>query len=732
MIEFARQIADKWNISQPLAEMLCEAFRKGASSYYLAEYRPEVCAEISLPCLWEIYDFLASMAELVLKKKRVINALKKAAKLTPAVEKRVHCLSSAFEIDDMLLPLRPNPRSRGQLSIKKGLGPFADLIVRQEEESASLEERAKAYIGKDPSLVSAADVLQGVKDVLAERFAYDDTVRAMAREFVYEDGYFEIVPKNRQDTRFQQYAGKQTPIAKLTKDELLKLFAAEERKEVRLRLCVQLFRITELLRHHFIQNPEFSGFDFLCEVIDDSWQRLLQPIVERDIKLRLRDEAETWAVQQVVPELGKQYGEETDRGAVCVVDASHPRHITFIVVSGHGELMGATSEKKSTDGNIASIERLQQFLLRHRPAGIVINDNEQAQAAEEIMARVVMPDETGKTPPVTRFKAEAGSKSPAEAEWVMKKYGVLLDNDTRMVYGIAIQYLRPLELVPFLGTTYYSVHPLQCVLSSERFVKIINRIVTDEAFRRGVLVKDLGALPSDAGEVIPPVLAQAIRSAEAKEPFTSKNDLLKVTGMTEVLFRNLAGFIVIPQSDDFRDRSLVHPDHYGLLEEAAEQMNISLDSIAADPEILRSFTVDDPVRKMYLEKKLISQVKSGIRLSPAALQKGKRKLKLTELKEGSIVSGKVTNITPFGVFVNINAVCDGLIHISQLADEYVESPEQIVALHDRVDVRILKVDSKKRRVSLSMRGLGNLGKKVPRVKPSQGQLDTLAEHFKNR
>jgi uncharacterized protein len=732
MIEFARQIADKWNISQSLSETLCDAFQKGETPYYLAEYRPDVCAEASLSCLWEIFDFLAAMAELALKKKRVLNALKKAEKLTPAVEKRVNCLTSACEIDDMLLPLRPNPRSRGQLSIKKGLGPLADLVSRQEEGGAPLDECAKAYIGKEPSLLSVADVLQGVKDVLAERLAYDDTVRAMAREFAYEDGYFEVVPKNRQDIRFLQYAGKQTPIAKLTKAEVLKLIAAEDEKAVRLRLGVQLFRITELLRHHFIQNPEFSGFDFLCEVIDDSWQRLLQPIVERDIKLRMREEAEEWAVQQIVPELEKKYREEVDRRAVCVVDASHPRHISFTIVSGHGELLGATLEKKLSDGKIPSFERLQQFFMRHRPAEIVICDNEQAQAAETVMTQVVQPDETGKTPTVTRYKADADSRNPAEAEWVTKKYGVLLDNDTRKVYGIAIQFLKPLELVPFIGTKYYSTHPLQCMLSSDRFLEIISRIVTDDALHRGVLVKDIGELPPDAGKVIPPALAQAIRSAEAKEPFTSKNDLLKVTGMTEVLFRNLAGFIIIPQSDDFRDRSLIHPEHYGWLEEAAEQMNISLDSIAADPEILRSFAVEDPIRKMFLEKKLIGQVKSGIRLSPAAVQKGKRKLKLTELKEGSIISGRVTNITPFGVFVNINAVCDGLIHISQLADDYVESPEQIVALHDRVDVRILKVDPKKRRISLSMKGLGSLGKKVPRVKPSQGQLDILAEHFKNR
>jgi protein Tex len=735
MIEFSRQIADKWNISPSLSETLCDAFQKGDTPYCLAEYRPDVCAETSLSCVWEIFDFLTSMAELVSKKKRVLNALKKAEKLTAAVEKRVNHMTGTCELDDMLLPLRPNPRSRGQLAIKKGLGPLADLIAGQEEGSTPLEELAAPYAGKDPSLASAADVLQGVKDVLAERVAYDDTVRAMAREFAYEEGYFELVPKNRQDPRFLQYAGKQMPVSKLTKDEVLRLLAAEEDKSVRLRLGVQLFRITELLRHHVIQNPESGAFDFLCQVIDDCWQRLIQPIVERDIKLRLREEAENWAIQQLVPELERKYREEDSRGAVCVVDASHPRHVSFIVVSGHGELLGATSEKRLPEGNVVSYERLRQFYLRHRPSEIVICDNEQAPAAETVMAQLMqppLPSGPDTTPTVTRFRADAAMPNPAESEWLTKKYGVLLDNDTRKTYGIALQFLKPLRLIPYIGTRYFPAHPLQAALSPERFVRIVSRIVTDDALHRGLLIKDIGELPPDAGEVISPVLAQAIRSAEAKETFTSKNDLLKVSGMTEVLFRNLSGFIVIPQSEDFRDRSLVHPDHYAWLEEASQQLNVSLDSIAADPELLRSFAVEDPLRKMYIEKKLIGQIKSGLRQSPSAQQKGKRKLKLIELKEGSIISGRVTNITPFGVFVNINAVCDGLIHISQLADEYVESPEQIVALYDRVDVRILNVDSKKRRISLSMKGLGSLEKKGPRTKPSQGQLDTLAEHFKNR
>jgi protein Tex len=729
MIEFAKQIADKWNIPPALSGIVCDAFQKGDTPYYLAEYRPEITVEIPASCLWEIYDFLGGMSELDSKKKRILNALKKADKLTPVMEKRINVMTSSFELDDMLLPLRPNPRSRGQLAVKKGLEKLADIVMRQEEQSAPIEALAESYIGKDATLKSVDDVLQGVQDVLAERFAYDDTVRVMAREFAYDDGYFEVVPKNKQDPRFSRYVGKQNSLAELTKEEILLLLAAEDEKTVRVKLCVQLFRISELLRHHVIQNPDFSGFDLLCAIINDSWLRLLQPIIERDVKLRLREEAEAWATRRIVPELEKKYAEDQGRGPLCIVDAAHPKQIFFIVVSGRGELCGATSEKKLPDGKVPSYERLRQFYLRHRPSHIVICDNAQAPAAEAAVAQIVQQGDGGQPPVVSRYTADPALRNPSESPWVAKKYEVLLDNDTRKLYGTALLYLTPLELLPFIGTEYYSIHPMQNALTKDCFVRIVNRIVTEAALQRGVPIKDIAESPLAGMAMVTAALVQAIRSAEAQETFTAKNDLLKVPGMTEVVFRNIAGFITIPQADDFRDRSIVHPDHYGWLEEASEQLNVSLDTIAGDPEMLRSFAVDDFVKKIYIEKKLIAQVRSCTRSSASSLQKAKRKLKLTEIKDGSIVSGRVTNITPFGVFVNINAVCDGLIHISQLADEYVESPDQVVALHDKVDVRILKVDAKKRRISLSMKGLGKQG---PRVKPSQGQLTTLAEHFKNR
>ncbi|NLG15934.1 MAG: hypothetical protein GX556_01230 [Fibrobacter sp.] len=245
------------------------AFEKGDSPYYIAEYKPEIAIELSISSLWEIYDFLQGMEELSVKKKRLITALKKADKLTPAVEKRVNLTSSSFDLDDLMISLRPNPRSKGQLALKKGLNSIADLVVKQEEEKIPIEELAAPFIGKDPSLSSVEEVLQGVKDILAERFAYDETVRAMAREFAYDDGFVEVIPKNKKDPAYSSYLNKSIPVQELSKEEILRFCVDEEKKLVRLKLGVQLFRITELLRHHFIINPDSVGFDLICEAIDE-------------------------------------------------------------------------------------------------------------------------------------------------------------------------------------------------------------------------------------------------------------------------------------------------------------------------------------------------------------------------------------------------------------------------------------------------------------------------------
>lgn len=727
MVEFSKQISEKWNIPVALSEQLCNAFSKGDTPYYLVEYHPETAIELSISTLWEIFDFLKMMEELSSKKKRILNALKKAGTVSPNVEKHVNLTSSSFELDDMLLPLRPNPRSKGQVASKKGLDPLADKIMQQKEETTPVEILAEEYIGKDPSLTSVEEVIQGVKEILAERISYDDTVRAMVREFAYEDGFFDVTPKNKKDPAYAAYVGKNVEFTELSKEQLLKFLHDEEAKAVRLKTGVQLFRITELMRHHVITNPDSVGFDLLCETIDDTWIRLLQPAIERDIKTRLLQESEEWAVKKLLVDLEKIYINELQRGALLIADAKNEKNLQLIAISGQGNFLGATSEKKPPEGKVFASDRLKQFLSRHKPLKVIIIDNEKAPVAEAVLKAAIIGIEPA--PEIEIIAPEKGIANPADSEWMKKEFSALLDDEMLKMYGVALNVVKPLSLLSRLGMQYYSVHPLQNLIHPERLTEIVNRIMTMAELQKGIQIKEILESPLSKIPIVKPEVISAIRSADGRGEIANKNDLLKVEGMSELVFRNISGFIIIPNAEEILDRSLVHPDQYPWFSEMSEQFNVSIDTIASEPEVLNSFETDDPIRKIYIQKKVIPFLSVALRYAGIASPKIKRKQKLNELREGAIVSGRVTNITQFGVFININAVCDGLIHISQLADEYVETPEQVVHINDKVDVRILKVDVKKRRISLSMKNLGNM---APKVRPSKGQLDNLAEHFKNR
>jgi uncharacterized protein len=293
-------------------------------------------------------------------------------------------------------------------------------------------------------------------------------------------------------------------------------------------------------------------------------------------------------------------------------------------------------------------------------------------------------------------------------------------------------YLSPLALLPKIGARYFAVHPLQKYVGEERFNEIILRKVLETELAEGVPPEDISKV---LAQLMPGIAEKNIReidAAMAKEPLQTKTALRSVRGMNEAMYKNIAGFVVVSPGKKPLDKTLVHPDNWAMILDACNELRISADDLIENPEALRSFVTDTPEIRIFIEKRLIGQLKAGQKFSSESAEiprKARRRAKLSEIEEGSLVSGKVTNIKPFGVFVDINAVCDGLIHISQLADVYVESPEQIVALNDTVTVRVLKVDPKQRRISLSMK---NLGTRAPRVAPSQRQLDSLSTHFQNR
>ena len=725
MKEFSSYISDRWNIRLPIVKELRESLEKGDSPYYIADYRPSICAEAELSQLWEIHDFLDDAEALSSQKKRLLNALKKANKLTEPLQRRISLCLNPFELDDLLLPERPNPRSKAQLALKKGLKEPADLIQRQQE-GAAIDEIIAPHIGKDASLASADDVIAAVKDILAERFAYDETARTMVREFAYDDGFFDVQPKNKKDPSFARFTAKPIPIKKMPKEDALMLLSAEDQKAVRLKLGINLFRMSELLKHHFITNPDCPGFEIISQAIDDCWLRLLHPIIERDVKIRLRKEAEDWALVDISRVLKEKLSGTTGEGVYFSYCLFNAKHFSLVAFNSMGRLLGAAQEKKHGTEKPAASERLRQFCLRYKPAAIIIPDDDFAPVVEEVIKKSI--DAKGMTVKIIRSRIDASTMELSQCHWMNRNFSDL-DLSMRKAFAIGLSFIQPLSLILQTGIRYFSFHPLQAYVSEKRCAELVRRLYTEHVLHEGIPIGEtesatLGLLPT-----LPETIVPELQSCGQKKLLTCKDDLLKLNGMTETVFRNIAGYLIIPYTENPLDRTLMHPDHFTWVTDICSQLSISKDALVNNPESLRSIAESDTALKLFIEKRLIHQLAVGQRFAKPAFGKNRRKLKLDELVEGTVISGHVTNITPFGVFVNINAVCEGLIHISQLADTYIETPEQVVSIGDVVNVRIIRIDPKKRRISLSMKGLSS---QPIKISPSKRQLSSLATHFQNR
>ncbi len=727
MQEFSQYIAEQWDISKQLAKKICDHFEKGDSIFYLNDYVPEISSELGISLLADIYAKLQEIADLAPKKKRVITTLTKAEALTKSIEKRIQLSTKGRELDDLILPFRPNTRSRGQRAIKMGLEKLADICYEQEVEEGSLEDLAQEYVGKDKALKTVEDVLNGVKDILAERYASDEEVRTMAREVGYENGFIEVLPKNKKDKRYAIYRGKMVPVPEITPEEYLSLRDAEEKKEIRLKNGIQLFHINELLRHHFIENPDFIGFDFICETIEECWSRLLQPMVETYVKNRLYTKAEKWALQKVDKDLQTAISTTEAATTVFAISLSEDNTLIIVALTNRGNMLGATSETIDIGkGNLFS-SRVKQFYVRYKPSRAIIMDNPLADKAVTITTNTLK--SMAGDIPVEKKSASGNLKGLVKSQWMQERYAVLED-PMKEVFAFGLALLQPLSIIPQIGVKYIPFHAMQKHIRDEQLEALLMRIITEYELHKGIPFYDspdsvLKNLACVSDEIL-----LNIRKEGAKKPFETKNSLLEIKGMTEIIFRNITGYLIIPKAKNILDRTTVHPDHFDVATAISSEINASLESMVSNPELVGEFASSDPIETTYINQKLRGQLATGQQYPLlAGSSKRQRRLRLSELTLNSVVTGKVTNITDFGVFVDINAVCDGLVHISQLANGYIETADQVVKPNDSVDVKILKVDKKKRRISLSMKKTGS---KPPKVRPSSNQLSTLADHFKNR
>ncbi len=724
MTEFSTYVASNWQISESIAAAICEAFERGDSVFYLSDYEPQISAETDINLLSEIYEALSNIQDMAPKRKRLLNALSKAGALSEELEHRIETCTNSVELDDMLLPFRGNQRTKAQTARDKGLSPLADVFYEQESGSSSSEELASPFVNSENGLPTVDSVLEGVADILAEKFAYDETLRSILRDFAFDEGYFEVIPKDKKDRRFAQYRNKTLPVGQVEHEEYLTLVASEADKSAKLKFCVPLFQVSELLREHFVTNPDFAGNETVSKAIDEAWTRLLEPILERDVKRKLLDNAERTAMRRISGDIMEKFSGRKSTGSILAVGNIDGKNLVLVATSANGKLLGATNDKVNDPAKPFTSVRVKQFVTRYHPGSVLVLENTFTDSCVSIIEKTL--HDSVSIPQIIRFAPETSAADFNSSEW-MKHECQHLDASQVELYAISLRHLLPLGVVAAIGVEHFVIHADQHKIRPASMSQLLLRIITLDGLRKGILPIDSpDSVLANIPEINPEILAD-IRKHAASKQLTGKLDLFDVHGVTEQVFNNIAGYTVVPSGENPLDKTLVHPKYYGLVEGMAEELGVSVVSLIQEPELLKTFEGGELYERLYVDRKLTEQLRAGQIHLASSISAKPRRIRISDLAEGQVLTGKVSNLTAFGAFVNIGAECDGLVHISELADDYVDKVEQIVGTGDVVDVRVVKIDTQNRRVSLSMKGLGSSRKSKSRA--SSAQLHTLAEHF---
>ncbi|ERP31535.1 S1 RNA-binding domain-containing protein [Chitinivibrio alkaliphilus] len=721
MVEFAGYIEDNWELPYEVAEEICTLYTEGNSKYFVRNYVPTVSAFVTTDILSEIYRFLRKQEELVTLRDRARSVLEKAELLDEENEEKIIYSISEAEIEDVYIGHRTNVRTKGRVALERGLQPLADQIHRGE--CTDFDAAAQEYLRPDEELKSTDDVRKGVVDILAERYGFDEEVRIMLRDFAEDEGMVSLHFKKKAKKKYDKYTDENMLFSDLESKEILDLRKDEEAGDIKVKVALPPIHVMELMKEHFWEDAAPEEDQLIMESLEDAWNRLIYPMVETSVKDHYYEQAENELIKEMKRDLRpmvEEYAKSTKK-TLLFASAYSEDALDILVVDSLGSMLRCTRETIRQYGRPFVSKKIKQLFTLYHPNRIAVLNNDHGEYVESVIDQTskvtVSKPEVERVPLTTKTSALMKS-----AYFIEETEGLSEEISKNLAYALSV--MKPFAVISKVGAHCFSIHPQEKLLDCSVIGELIDDLYVAAALEYGIQINGandylLTSLELDESQL------RELRRAKQQKRISSKQDLKDLDCLDAVQYNNISGYIVFPESDNPLDKSTVHPEEFGLVQSVCDELGVTPEKLIRTTALLQDFHADDSRVEDFIQQNIANQLKVAKRYISLS-SKPARPLRINELREGAILDGKVTNITNFGAFVDINSYSDGLVHISELANEYIETPDQVVSVGDPVRVKVVEVDKRKKRISLSMKQVENAPRKV---RPSQTQLEDLVSFF---
>lgn len=700
-------IAKALQLPLPQVRNTIGLLESGATIPFISRYRKERTGGLNEVQITDVKNWLDKLTELKARKDTILNALEKQEKLTPELKARIEASWDSNEIEDIYLPYKPKRVTRAEMARKKGLEPLAKLIAAQRE--PFLSGRVPAFVQGE--VKDEEDALSGARDIIAEWVNENERTRNQVR-FAFRQAVISakvIKGKEEEGAKYRNYFQFEEKLSRCQSHRLLAVRRGEE--EGFLRVSIAPANDDACLESLYRQYKRNNGacWEQFQLAIDDAYKRLLKPSIESEFAKSSKQKADEEAIRVfadnlrqllLAPPLGQK--------RVLGIDPGYRTGCKVVCLDAQGNLLHNETiypHPPKNERKKAEI-KIQHLVEAYNIDAISIGNGTASRETEEFITNIRY------TKPVKVFVVSEDGASVYSASAVARAEFPEYDVTVRGAVSIGRRLMDPLaELVKIdpksIGVGQYQ-HAVDQVLLKKSLDQTVESCVNLVGVNVNTASKELLTYISGLG----PVLAQNIVQYRAENgPFVCRKDLKKVPRLGEKAFEQCAGFLRIPNGSNPLDNSAVHPESYPVVEKMAADLHCTVGELMKRKELKQQIRLEqyqtDQIGMPTLQDIMKELDKPG-RDPRSEIQEFSFNPDIhtiDDLQEGMILPGIVTNITNFGCFVDVGIKENGLVHISELADRFVSNPADVVSIHQHVQVRVLSIDTTRKRVQLSMKGI---------------------------
>ena len=701
----ANIIAKELQLSEKQVRNTIELLMGGATVPFIARYRKEATGSLDEVAIGKIKDLNEKYVELQRRKDTILVTIEEQGKLTDELKKRISDCFNSVELEDIYLPFRPKRRTRATIARERGLEPLADIIYLQQR--TGLESITQRFVNAD--VPTAEDALAGACDIIAERVSEDEFARNVARRSFQRYGTVTtkvIKGKEAEGIKYADYYEASAPVSRVSSHRLLAMMRGEEEGFLRLSVSVDEEPLVDQLCRHFVKRGSASR-QYMESAVADGYKRLIEPSIENETKNAAKMRADDEAIAVFAENLRQLLlSAPLGQKRVIAIDPGFRTGCKVVVLDSQGNLLTHTviyphppqNDRDSAAATITKLVRdyaIEAFAIGNGTAG---RETENFVRSLGLSPQLFSVNEDGAS--VYSASAVAREEFPDE------------DVTVRGAVSIGRRLIDPLsELVKIeprsIGVGQYQ-HSVDQSKLKERLDTVVESCVNLVGVNLNTATKQILTHISGLG----PVLAANIVKYRAENgDFRSRKELLKVPRLGNKAFEQAAGFLRVLGGAEPLDATAVHPESYAVVSRMAKDCGVTLAEFVANADVrsrvnLKAY-ITDTVGMPTLTDIMDALNKRGLdpREQASEFSFDASVHEIEDLKVGMVLPGLVTNITAFGAFVNIGVHQDGLVHISQLTNKFISSPSEVVHLGQQVLVKVLEVDLKRKRISLTMKGV---------------------------